>query len=41
VARDGVPGIEVEEEPPASKEDALARLKSELGAEVDESGEGP
>jgi DNA polymerase-3 subunit gamma/tau len=41
VARDGVPGVELEEEPPATKEDVLARLKSELGAEVDEAGEGP
>jgi len=43
VARDGIPGVQLidDEEPPATKEDALARLKSELGAEVDEAGEGP
>jgi DNA polymerase-3 subunit gamma/tau len=41
VARDGIPGVDLEEEPPASKEDVLARLKSELGAEVDQAGEGP
>jgi DNA polymerase-3 subunit gamma/tau len=41
VARDEVPGVELleEDEPPATKEDALARLKAELGAEVDEAGE--
>jgi DNA polymerase-3 subunit gamma/tau len=43
LARDGIPGVPLEddEEPPATKEDALARLKAELGAEVDEAGEGP
>ncbi len=35
VARDVAGGPLVEEEPPASKEDALARLKAELGAEVE------
>jgi hypothetical protein len=35
VARDVAGGPLVEEEPPASKEDALARLKEELGAEVE------
>ena len=39
-ARDGVPGEHVEEEePPATAEDAVARLKAEFGAEV-EDGEG-
>jgi DNA polymerase-3 subunit gamma/tau len=41
VARDGVPGIELidEDEPPPTREDAMARLKDALGAEVEESGE--
>ena len=38
VARDGVGAPDVEEEPPATPEDALARLKAEFGAEVEESG---
>lgn len=43
VARDEVPGVHLvdEDEPPPTREDALARLKAELGAEVDETGEGP
>jgi len=41
VARDGVPGLTPieEDEPPATTEDAVARLKAELGAEVEDSGE--
>jgi DNA polymerase-3 subunit gamma/tau len=41
VARDPLPGdvVSVEDEPPATQEDALARLKSELGAEIDDAGE--
>jgi DNA polymerase III subunit gamma/tau len=42
VARQEVPGlspIEEEEDPPASTEDAVARLKAELGAEVEDGGE--
>jgi DNA polymerase-3 subunit gamma/tau len=35
VARDVAGGPVVDEEPPATKEDALARLKAELGAEVE------
>jgi DNA polymerase-3 subunit gamma/tau len=37
VARDVVPGVELieEDEPPATREDALARLKEELGAEIE------
>jgi len=39
VARDGVPGMAMveEDDPPAGPEDALARLKAEFGAEVEES----
>ncbi len=40
VAREPLPGgarlVEDEEEPPATREDAVARLKAEFGAEVDE-----
>jgi DNA polymerase-3 subunit gamma/tau len=41
VSRDGVPGMELvdEDEPPPTREDAMARLKDALGAEVEESGE--
>jgi DNA polymerase-3 subunit gamma/tau len=41
VSRDGVPGIELvdEDEPPPTREDAMARLKDALGAEVEEPGE--
>ena len=41
VARDEVPGLTPieEDEPPATTEDALARLKAELGAQVEDSGE--
>jgi hypothetical protein len=41
-AREEVPGIQLidEEEPPATREDAVARLKAELGAEVEDIGEG-
>jgi DNA polymerase-3 subunit gamma/tau len=40
-AREEVPGIQlVDEEPPATREDAVARLKAELGAEVEDTGEG-
>ncbi|HEX2069465.1 MAG TPA: DNA polymerase III subunit gamma/tau [Actinomycetota bacterium] len=36
-ARDDVPGLVTEEDdPPATREDAVARLKAELGAEVEE-----
>jgi DNA polymerase-3 subunit gamma/tau len=37
VARDGVPGVELveEDEPPPSREDAMARLKEALGAEIE------
>ncbi|HEX8100907.1 MAG TPA: hypothetical protein VF660_12025, partial [Actinomycetota bacterium] len=38
-ARDDVPGLAVadsDDEPPASREDVVARLKAELGAEVEE-----
>ena len=36
-ARDEVPGVTLaEEEPPSTREDAVARLKAELGAEVEE-----
>jgi DNA polymerase-3 subunit gamma/tau len=40
-ARDEVPGVHLmdEDEPATSPEDALARLKAELGAEVEETGE--
>jgi DNA polymerase III subunit gamma/tau len=40
VARDGVPGIDLvdEDEPPPTREDAMARLKDALGAEVEEPG---
>ena len=40
VARDVVPGVELveEDEPPATREDALARLKEELGAEIEPEG---
>jgi DNA polymerase III subunit gamma/tau len=46
VARDPVPGdsLSLDDEAPPTPEDALARLKSELGAEIDEAGdvgEGP
>jgi DNA polymerase-3 subunit gamma/tau len=42
-AREQVPGIHLvdEDEPPTSPEDALARLKAELGAQVEENGEEP
>jgi DNA polymerase-3 subunit gamma/tau len=41
VARESVPGDSVveEDEPPSTHEDAMARLKAELGAEVEEAGE--
>jgi DNA polymerase-3 subunit gamma/tau len=41
VARDGIPGMELvdEDEPAPTREDAVARLKDALGAEVEESGE--
>jgi DNA polymerase-3 subunit gamma/tau len=41
-AREEVPGIQLidEEEPPATREDAVARLKAELGAEVEDIEEG-
>jgi DNA polymerase-3 subunit gamma/tau len=41
VARQEVPGLSPieEEDPPASTEDAVARLKAELGAEVEDGGE--
>ena len=36
-ARDEVPGLPLtDDEPPASREDVVARLKAELGAEVEE-----
>ena len=40
VARDAIPGVELveEDEPPATREDALARLKEELGAEIEPEG---
>jgi DNA polymerase III subunit gamma/tau len=42
VAREAVPGLTpIEEEPPATAEDAVARLKAELGAEIEDSGENP
>jgi hypothetical protein len=39
LARDEIPGVELVEEdgPPPSREDALARLKEALGAQVEES----
>jgi DNA polymerase-3 subunit gamma/tau len=43
VAREAVPGLTPieEEEPPATAEDAVARLKAELGAEIEDGGENP
>jgi hypothetical protein len=40
VAREEVPGLTPieEEDPPATTEDAVARLKAELGAEVEDGG---
>ncbi|MGH2572371.1 MAG: DNA polymerase III subunit gamma/tau [Actinomycetota bacterium] len=41
-AREEVPGIQLidDEEPPATREDAVARLKAELGAEIEDIEEG-
>lgn len=41
VAREEVPGLTVieEDEPPGTTEDAVARLKAELGAEIEDDGE--
>jgi DNA polymerase-3 subunit gamma/tau len=43
VAREAVPGLTPieEEEAPATAEDAVARLKAELGAEIEDGGENP
>jgi hypothetical protein len=38
VARDEVPGVELvdDDEPPPTRDDAVARLKEELGAQVEQ-----
>jgi DNA polymerase III subunit gamma/tau len=41
VAREGVAGPVFEDEPPATREDAVARLKAQLGAEVEGDGSEP
>jgi DNA polymerase-3 subunit gamma/tau len=43
VAREEVPGLPIieEDDPPGTTEDAVARLKAELGAEVEDAGEKP